>query len=173
MRNIIDSIDALGEKVIEKIYNKNKVLDKVMIALTLSGELGIIWIVISFFLFTKRKYIKIGIMVLAAIILTTILGEGIVKHIVKRKRPFIKNDLVKLLIAEPGTFSFPSGHTASSFAVATVFVKTDMKLTSLIVILAILISFSRLYLRVHYLSDVIGGIILGVISGAVVVMIFS
>ena len=77
------------------------------------------------------------------------------------------------MIPHPGTYSFPSGHTASSFAAATVFIRTDMRLTSLIVVIAVLISFSRLYLRVHYLSDVIGGVILGVFSGTIIVTMFS
>ena len=173
MKDLINKIDAFGDKIIGFIYNKNRFIDKLMIAVTLSGELGIIWIIISFFLFSRTKYTKEAIMVLLAIALASILGEGIIKHIVKRKRPFIKNNIIKLMIAQPGTYSFPSGHTASSFAAATVFIRTDMRLTYLIVVIAILISFSRLYLRVHYLSDVIGGIILGVFSGTIVVMIFK
>ena len=173
MKDLINKIDAFGDKIIGFIYNKNRFIDKLMIAVTLSGELGIIWIIISFFLFSRTKYTKEAIMVLLAIALASILGEGIIKHIVKRKRPFIKNNIIKLMISHPGTYSFPSGHTASSFAAATVFIRTDMRLTYLIVVIAILISFSRLYLRVHYLSDVIGGIILGVFSGTIVVMIFK
>lgn len=173
MKDLINKIDAFGEKIIGFIYNKNRFIDKLMIAVTLSGELGIIWIIISFFLFSRTKYTKEAIMVLLAIALASILGEGIIKHIVKRKRPFIKNNIIKLMISQHGTYSFPSGHTASSFAAATVFIRTDMRLTYLIVVIAILISFSRLYLRVHYLSDVIGGIILGVFSGTIVVMIFK
>lgn len=173
MKDLINKIDAFGEKIIGFIYNKNRFIDKLMIAVTLSGELGIIWIIISFFLFSRTKYTKEAIMVLLAISLASILGEGIIKHIVKRNRPFIKNNIIKLMISQPGTYSFPSGHTASSFAAATVFIRTDMRLTYLIVVIAILISFSRLYLRVHYLSDVIGGIILGVFSGTIVVMIFK
>ena len=173
MKDLINKIDAFGDKIIGFIYNKNRFIDKLMIAVTLSGELGIIWIIISFFLFSRTKYTKEAIMVLLAIALASILGEGIIKHIVKRKRPFIKNNIIKLMISQPGTYSFPSGHTASSFAAATVFIRTDMRLTYLIVVIAILISFSRLYLRVHYLSDVIGGIILGVLSGTIVVMIFK
>lgn len=173
MKDLIYKIDAFGEKIIGFIYNKNKFLDKLMITITLSGDLGIIWIIISFFLFSRTKYTKEAIMVLLAIALASILGEGIIKHIVKRKRPFIKNNIIKLMISQPGTYSFPSGHTASSFAAATVFIRTDMRLTYLIVVIAILISFSRLYLRVHYLSDVIGGIILGVFSGTIIVTMFS
>ena len=170
MKDLINKIDAFGEKIIGFIYNKNRFIDKLMIAVTLSGELGIIWIIISFFLFSRTKYTKEAIMVLLAIALASILG---IKHIVKRKRPFIKNNIIKLMISQPGTYSFPSGHTASSFAAATVFIRTDMRLTYLIVVIAILISFSRLYLRVHYLSDVIGGIILGVFSGTIIVTMFS
>ena len=173
MKDLINKIDAFGDKIIGFISNKNRFIDKLMIAVNLSGELGIIWIIISFFLFSRTKYTKEAIMVLLAIALASILGEGIIKHIVKRKRPFIKNNIIKLMISQPGTYSFPSGHTASSFAAATVFIRTDMRLTYLIVVIAILISFSRLYLRVHYLSDVIGGIILGVFSGTIVVMIFK
>lgn len=173
MKDLIYKIDAFGEKIIGFIYNKNKFLDKLMITITLSGDLGIIWIIISFFLFSRKKYTNVAIMLLLAIVLASILGEGIIKHIVKRRRPFIKNKIAKLLIPHPGTYSFPSGHTASSFAAATVFIRTDMRLTYLIVVIAILISFSRLYLRVHYLSDVIGGIILGVFSGTIIVTMFS
>ena len=173
MKDLIYKIDAFGEKIIGFIYNKNKFLDKLMITITLSGDLGIIWIIISFFLFSRKKYTNVAIMLLLAIVLASILGEGTIKHIVKRKRPFIKNKIAKLLIPHPGTYSFPSGHTASSFAAATVFIRTDMRLTSLIVAIAVLISFSRLYLRVHYLSDVIGGIILGVFSGTIIVTMFS
>ena len=168
MKDLIYKIDAFGEKIIGFIYNKSKFLDKLMIAITLSGDLGIIWIIISFFLFSRKKYTNVAIMLLLAIVLASILGEGIIKHIVKRRRPFIKNKIAKLLIPHPGTYSFPSGHAA-----ATVFIRTDMRLTSLIVAIAVLISFSRLYLRVHYLSDVIGGIILGVFSGTIIVTMFS
>ena len=77
------------------------------------------------------------------------------------------------MIPHPGTYSFPSGHTASSFAAATVFIRTDMRLTSLIVAIAVFNIFFKIYLRVHYLSDVIGGIILGVFSGTIIVTMFS
>ena len=95
MKDLIYKIDAFGEKIIGFIYNKNKFLDKLMIAITLSGDLGIIWIIISFFLFSRKKYTNVAIMLLLAIVLASILGEGIIKHIVKRRRPFIKNKIAK------------------------------------------------------------------------------
>lgn len=172
MKKIINKIDRFGDKVVHYIYKKNKILDKIMIWVTLSGDLGVIWIILSFFLLTKGRHIKAGLMILLALALASILGEGVIKHIVKRKRPFIKNNLIELLIAEPSSYSFPSGHTASSFAAATVFIDTNMALSSVIVSLAILISLSRVYLRVHYLSDVIGGALLGFFCGVVVILIF-
>ena len=69
MKDLINKIDAFGEKIIGFIYNKNRFIDKLMIAVTLSGELGIIWIIISFFLFSRTKYTKEAIMVLLAIAL--------------------------------------------------------------------------------------------------------
>ena len=80
MKDLIYKIDAFGEKIIGFIYNKSKFLDKLMIAITLSGDLGIIWIIISFFLFSRKKYTNVAIMLLLAIVLASILGEGIIKH---------------------------------------------------------------------------------------------
>ena len=111
-------------------------------------------------------------MILTALIITTIIGEGIIKKIVRRKRPFYDEDDKELLISKPITHSFPSGHTASSFAVATVFIKTDNAASLGIILLAGLIAFSRVYLGVHYPSDVIGGGIIGVLCGSITVIIF-
>lgn len=151
---------------------RNKTFDKIMPIITSAGNLGIIWIIISVLLMTKKDYRLLGQMMLIALIITTILGEGIIKHIVKRKRPFYGDDDKELLISRPITYSFPSGHTASSFAVATVFIKTDNAASLEIMLLACLIAFSRIYLGVHYPSDVIGGVIIGTLCGLITVMIF-
>ena len=104
---------------------RNKTFDKIMPIITSAGNLGIIWIVISVLLMTKKDYRVLGQTILIALVITTIIGEGIIKNIVKRKRPFYGDDDKELLISRPITYSFPSGHTASSFAVAAVFIKTD------------------------------------------------
>ena len=174
---------------------RNKTFDKIMPVITSAGNLGIVWITISVLLMTKKDYRILGQMILMALIITTILGEGIIKHIVrrsrpfqdkeekllinkpiikniiKRKRPFYGDDDKELLISKPITYSFPSGHTASSFAVATVFIKTDNAASLEIILLAGLIAFSRIYLGVHYPSDVIGGGIIGVLCGLITVII--
>lgn len=150
---------------------RNKTFDKIMPSITSIGDLGIIWIIISVLLITKKDYRVLGQMILTALVITTIIGEGIIKNIVKRKRPFYGDDK-ELLISRPITYSFPSGHTASSFAVATVFIKTDNAASLEIMLLAGLIAFSRIYLGVHYPSDVIGGVIIGALCGAITVILF-
>lgn len=150
---------------------RSKTLDKVMPLITALGNLGIIWFLISFLLISKVDYRIIGVMLILALVLTTIIGEGVIKHIVRRKRPVVYEE--ELLINKPITYSFPSGHTASSFAALAVLVQMNGKLGIIVSPIATLIAFSRLYLKVHYLTDVIFGIILGTICGFVVVSVLG
>lgn len=101
---------------------------------------------------------------ISAILMTTLIGEGIVKNIVRRQRPF-KEKEKELLISKPITYSFPSGHTASSFAALTIFIQMNNTVALLAAPIATMIAFSRIYLRVHYPTDVIFGVILGCLCG--------
>ncbi|MBE6068767.1 MAG: phosphatase PAP2 family protein [Clostridium lundense] len=149
-----------------------KVLDKIMPLITALGNGAIVWAIISIYLIQNENYRIEGYMVIASIVLVTIIGEGIIKHIIKRTRPFEHMKINKLLIAKPITYSFPSGHTASSFAASGILIMMDSKLSIMAVVLASLIAFSRIYLNVHYPLDVIIGIALGLICSKVVVTIF-
>lgn len=149
------------------------VMDKIMVVSTHLGEGGIIWIIIAALLMINKKYRKIGFMALAALILSTILGEGILKHVVQRIRPSADIPAVNLLIAKPLSYSFPSGHTASSFAVAGVLAKYFKKYALGFFSLASLIAFSRLYLYVHYPTDVLAGIVLGLICSGIIICLFN
>lgn len=171
MLGFLKKIDNIILKWIN-VKLRNKTFDKIMPIITSIGNLGIVWIVISVLLMTRKNYRVLGQMIITALIITTIIGEGIIKNIVKRKRPFYGENDKELLITKPITYSFPSGHTASSFAVATVFIKTDNAASFEIVLLASLIAFSRVYLGVHYPSDVIGGGIIGVICGLITFLLF-
>ena len=160
-------IDNKGLKYISEKC-KNKIFDKIMPIITMMGNLGIIWLIISVLMLLKVEDRIIGISVILALILTTIVGEGIIKHIVKRSRPF-QNYEDELLINKPITYSFPSGHTASSFAALAVFLQMNGKLGLIMSPIATLIAFSRIYLKVHYPTDVIFGIVLGITCGVSVV----
>lgn len=160
-------VDIKGLEYIS-VNCKNKTFDKIMPIITMMGNLGIVWFVISSLLLLKVEYRIIGIGVILALILTTIIGEGVIKHIVRRKRPFDQKE-EKLLINKPITYSFPSGHTASSFAALAVFIQMNGKLGLILSPIATLIAFSRVYLKVHYPTDVIFGMVLGFTCGISVV----
>lgn len=167
MLNFFKIIDNMGLKYISEKC-KNRTFDRIMPIITMMGNLGIIWLIISILMLLKVEDRIIGIGVILALILTTIIGEGIIKHIVKRNRPF-QNHEDELLINKPITYSFPSGHTASSFAALAVFFQMNGKLGLIMSPIATLIAFSRIYLKVHYPTDVIFGIVLGVTCGVSVV----
>lgn len=167
MVKFFKAIDNKGLKYISEKC-QNRTFDKMMPIITMMGNLGVIWFVISSLMFLKVEYRIIGIGVILAVALTTIIGEGIIKHIVRRSRPFQDKE-EKLLINKPITYSFPSGHTASSFAALAVFLQMNGKLGLIVSPIATLIAFSRVYLKVHYPADVIFGILLGFTCGITVV----
>lgn len=141
-------------------------LDKCMIAITSLGNAGIIWIVLAIALLIYPKTRKTGVILAAALIVDVILCNGILKNLVARTRPFDVNTTVQLIVARPHDYSFPSGHTAASFAsVAALYMAGEKKGWKIALVVAILIAFSRLYLYVHYPTDVLGGIVFGIISG--------
>ena len=140
--------------------------DSLMIFFTNLGNRGFIWIALDIVLLIFPKTRRIGIAVAFALILELILCNGVLKPLFERTRPFDINTDIDLLISPPSDFSFPSGHTASGFAAASAlcFAKSRLRFPALI--LAALIAFSRLYLYVHFPSDVLAGILLGVLTGA-------
>lgn len=118
----------------------------------------------------KNMLKREGFTIAVALIIFSVLGLLILKPIIARPRPFIAQG-VDILIKEPMGFSFPSGHTGSSFAAASVIYFYNKKRGLLALILATLIAFSRMYLFVHYPSDIVGGLILGIISSRIAIKI--
>ncbi|GAA0124965.1 phosphatase PAP2 family protein [Clostridium sp. CTA-19] len=177
--NLIMNIIFFIQKVDNLILNYIKdnmhvhIMDKIMVIITSLGNWGVIWIIISCLLIINKKYRNIGLMALGALILSTILGEGILKHIIKRTRPCVDISPINLLIKKPLSYSFPSGHTTSSFAVVGVLYRYFKNYTFELFAIAILIAFSRLYLYVHYPTDILGGIILGLICSKIIIHIFN
>lgn len=151
----------------------SNLLDSIMVFITTLGNGGIIWIALAMiFLFTK-KYRKCGIAMMVALLLAFIFGNVILKNIFERPRPSWIDNSIMLLIKNPKDFSFPSGHSFASFAGATAIFLYHKKEGMAALILAALIAFSRLYLFVHYPSDVILGSVFGVIAAVVATMIVN
>lgn len=140
--------------------------DAIMCFLTSLGNGGQIWILTAVLLLLFPKTVKSGKVLAAALCVDFVLCNGLLKNLFCRVRPCDVNTAVQLLVERPRSFSFPSGHTAASFAAAAALCfSEERKLWKPALALACLIAFSRLYLYVHYPTDVLGGIVVGVFAG--------
>ena len=140
-------------------------MDKFMPFITLFGDGGIFWIALSILLMVFPKTRKTGLGMLIAMIAGLLVCNVTLKPLVARIRPYDLQEELGVTIALLGErmhdFSFPSGHTIASFEAAVVLLMNNKKMGIPAMILAVLITFSRLYLYVHYPTDVIASIILG------------
>ena len=143
-------------------------LDAVVPKLTMLGNAGIIWIFAGVLLLCTKKYRRQGALVLMGLLVGLLVGNVALKHLVARSRPCWLDPSVQLLIATPTDYSFPSGHTLSSTISATILTKTDRRFGYAAIPMAALLAFSRLYLFVHFPSDVLAGAVLGLVIGVVV-----
>lgn len=167
----------LDNRIFDNIPRIHKpAINKIMVTATRLGNAGIIWWIVCVIFLIIPKWRYTGLVIIFSIGLTSLMGEGIIKHTVKRIRPCHEMDEEEKLINNPRAFySFPSGHTASSFSVAMVIILSRCPLYVCIPILLIsmLIGFSRVYLRVHYLTDVVVGMFLGIVCGVSSVLLFQ
>ena len=134
-------------------------LDAVMPVITNLNNRGEIWILIGLSLLFTKKYKKYGVYLLIGLLAGLFLGNGVLKNVIARPRPFSFRPEISLIIPPPGSYSFPSGHTLSSFTAAFILLRADKRFGVGGMILAALIAFSRLYLYVHFLTDLLGAIL--------------
>lgn len=140
--------------------------DKFMTSVTKLGNAGILWIVLTLVLLFIPKMRKTGMIMAAALLTDFLLCNILLKNIVARIRPYDVNTTIQLLVEKLRDYSFPSGHTAASFAsVTALYLAGEKRLGIAALVIAVLIAVSRLYLYVHYPTDVLGGILFGCISG--------
>lgn len=149
------------------------VLDKLSILIDFLGTAGLVWVLLSISLMLNKKYRKIGILILVSIALCGLFGEGILKNLVKRPRPFVNIPEINVLINKPHSYSFPSGHSSLAFAAATIIFHFKRKFGIGAIMVAIAFAFSRTYLFVHFPSDVLGGAILGISSALIVILTYK
>lgn len=135
------------------------------------GDLGAVWIVLCVALLIFVKTRRSGICASVSLASAFFINDVILKNIFERLRPFEAAETVRELIDHPGGASFPSGHTAAAFAaaMALVFSRAPRYISIPALVLAALIAFSRLYLGVHYLTDIIIGAAVGTAVAAAAV----
>lgn len=145
----------------------NPVLDPIMKGLTFLGNAGCFWIALAVVLLLFKSTRKIGITMAVSLVLSLIFTNLIIKHLVNRTRPFVVDPtlLKTMLVKLPADSSFPSGHTSASVAAAVAILTQNKKWGIPAVVLAVLIGISRLYLTVHFPTDVITGLFLGIVYG--------
>ena len=148
-------------------------LDTIMPIITMLGDGGIFWIVCSVLFTLHPKTRRMGIAMAIAMAMGLLICNIILKPAVGRMRPYAYqidilgktwNDLLvggKLLVDTPHDYSFPSGHTIACFEASVAIMLSSRKLGIPALIIAVLVAFSRMYLYVHYPTDVIASVILG------------
>jgi undecaprenyl-diphosphatase len=151
----------------------NSVLDKIMVTFTFLGEIGWFWILCGIVLLFFRKYRKNGWILLFTLLTGLLIANVLLKNLVARVRPYDVNTAVNLLISKPTDWSFPSGHTTASFGAAAALLYADKKFGIAAYIIAAIIAFSRMYLYVHYPTDILGGIAVGTLSFFIVITVYK
>ena len=150
-------------KGIQNIFN-NSFFDALMPAVTRLGDGGLIWIVTAIILICTKKYRRVGITLAAGLLVGLLIGNVVLKNLVARSRPCWVMPDFPLLIGVPTDYSFPSGHTTASFVSAFVLLKGNRRMGVAAIVVASMIAFSRLYLFVHFPTDILGGILVAWVS---------
>ena len=143
--------------------NLRGAMDGFWVFVTHLGDEGYLWIALGVVLLCFKKTRTAGVAVLLSLLLDLIVVNMTLKDLVARPRPFVVNDAIQTLIQKPRAYaSFPSGHTSGSFATAfALYQGLPKKFGISALVLAGLISISRLYVGVHYPTDVLGGVVVG------------
>ena len=143
----------------------NGFLDFIVPKITFLGDKGWFWIVLTLIFLAIPKSRKLGVQSAIALVITVFICNIVLKNAVMRCRPCWLEPDVQLLVGIPDDFSFPSGHSNASFAVATAIFTRNKKLGIPALVLAALIAISRLYVFVHWPTDVLVGSLIGICGG--------
>lgn len=150
------------------------VLNEIMVGITTLGNGGVFWIIAALVLLIFKKTRRAGIQCAVAMLLTLLVVNVTLKPSIARTRPYDLIEGLNILISRPHDFSFPSGHAANSFSCAWVmFRRLPKKFGLPALILAVLIAFSRLYVGVHFPTDVLGGAAVAIILAEIGMFAFG
>lgn len=174
MNTFLQSVQNLDGEILLQIQQhlRTDMLTPLMKFVTFLGNGGWFWILCAVVLLAIPKTRKTGYAAVLSLIFGVIVTNLLLKNIVARPRPFAEIEALIPLIAKPTDFSFPSGHTTASFAVALVMLRMLPKKIGIpAVVLAALVAFSRLYLGVHYPTDVLTGFVIALVGSTLSVWI--
>ncbi len=172
--SVIEAITNFDFSVLYWIQEnlRSEFLDAVCRFLSISFEGGIFWFVVAAVLLIFRKTRTAGVMVIVSMGIVLLMGEFGLKNIFCRVRPCNIDTDVLLAIHRPSSYSFPSGHTGSSFAAAGAIFAYNKKLGIPALCVALIVGLSRMYLFVHYPTDVLAGMVLGLTVAFLVAFVF-
>ena len=152
--------------------NLRGALDGFWVFVTHLGDGGYLWIAIGIALLLFKKTRPVGITVLLSLLINLCMTNLTLKDFFARPRPFNVSSELVTLIKHPSSFSFPSGHTSGSFSAALVlYHMMSKKIGVPAVVLATMIAFSRMYIGVHYPTDILGGIVVAIIASTLAILI--
>lgn len=143
---------------------RSPLLDKVIVLITsIPGDLGQMWVAIGVLLLLFKKTRKCGLVLIISYLLVYGIGQYVLKDLIARPRPCHIDQTIELLISRPSSYSCPSTHSAWAFAAATSVFLYNKKFGVLIYMFSTLVAFSRMYLFVHFPSDVLLGVLMGIL----------
>lgn len=164
----MDGLNMLESQILVWIQDYLRVpfLNGVMLTASALNNSGMLAILTVFVLLLFKKYRNVGVAAFCSLFVEYSIVNLLIKNMVARTRPYVVNETLLLLCKRPTDFSFPSGHTGAAFAVAIVmFLCMPKKFGVPAIIVAAVISFSRLYNGAHYPTDVLGGFVIACITG--------
>jgi undecaprenyl-diphosphatase len=146
--------------------HRTAALDAVMLVLTAVGRAGAVWLVLAAVRAVVNRRAAMGAwQTVLAVLIASAVSDGVVKPLVDRPRPYVADTALAVVGSRPATASFPSGHAATAAAGAFLLASSWPAARLALWGLALAISLSRIYLGVHYPSDVVAGLLLGVAVG--------
>lgn len=183
MTALFDVVLPFDLSVFEWIQSiQNNFLTAIMTTITTLGDDGIIFIIMGLVLLCTKKYRKVGLTVLIALLVMLVCNNLILKELIARARPFNLDAAEydwwyeiyrypNFNIHKPSSYSFPSGHTSSAFAAAVAVLWYNRKAGIPLTIFAAIMGFTRIYVQVHYCTDVLAGALVGAIYALLAVLV--